>query len=78
MSLPEWIGDAPIIEGITFGYGSYGYRCRLCNQDNWEGALVHLPGCPGEGQPQPDPAKAPEDMPDDPDPTDPYLWESGT
>jgi hypothetical protein len=67
---PQWIGEQPIIEGITFGYGSYGYRCRLCGQDNWEGALVHLPGCPGEGETQPPAAEIPGENPNDPD-----LWE---
>jgi len=78
MSLPKWVGDEPIIEGITFGYGSYGYRCRLCGQDNWEGALVHLPGCPGVGQTEPPKAKPPEEVREPDYPDDPYLWESGT
>lgn len=61
MKLPAWIGDSPIIEGITFGYGSYGHRCRLCGQDNWTGALVHLPGCPGANLKAPGPPSVPPD-----------------
>jgi hypothetical protein len=64
VTLPDWVGDEPVIEGITFGYGSYGYRCRLCGQDNWEGTLTHLQGCPGRLLPAPPPATPPEDQPD--------------
>lgn len=66
-TVPEWVGTEPIIEGITFGYGSYGYRCRLCGADNWDGRLKHHPSCPGVGFTEPPPAippHAPEDEPD--------------
>ena len=64
MTLPEWAGDADVIEGITFGYGSYGHRCRLCGQDDWDGTLVHLKGCPGADLEQPGPPRPPDDLPD--------------
>ncbi len=61
MPLPEWAGEAPVIEGITFGHGSFGHRCRLCAQDDWHGTLVHLKGCPGAELEQPPTPTPPED-----------------
>lgn len=36
----------PNLESVTYGQGSFGYRCASCRADDYSGEIAHAAGCP--------------------------------
>ena len=34
-----------LLTDVTFGHGSYGVQCEVCQENDYSGILIHKPGC---------------------------------
>lgn len=44
----DFVNDLAALEPlvwVTYGQGSFGYRCKFCESDDWGGPLTHKSSC---------------------------------